>query len=90
MMNTGILHVASSLLLLPYGLLCVYGIKEKLQPDVSEAELGGEGQGTFVACGSIDCWLFLLEDSARVLCSKSLLVDSARLSRHFFRFYCGS
>jgi hypothetical protein len=49
MMTTSILHIVSSLLLLPYGLLCVCAIKEKLLPDVSETELGGEEQGTFVA-----------------------------------------
>jgi hypothetical protein len=45
MVTTSILHIASSLLLVPYGLLCVYGIKAKLDPDVSETELGGEEQG---------------------------------------------
>jgi hypothetical protein len=51
MMTTTTLHIASSLLLLPYGLLCVYGIKAKLDQDVSETELVEEEQaGTFVAC----------------------------------------
>lgn len=52
-MSTSILHIASSLLLLPYGLLCVYGIKAKLDPDVSETELVDEEQGTL-----IDIWSF--------------------------------
>jgi hypothetical protein len=49
--TTSALHVASSLLLLPYGLLCVSGIKAKLDSDdSSEGELvGREEQGTFVA-----------------------------------------
>jgi hypothetical protein len=50
------LHIASSLLLLPYGLLCVYGIKAKLDPYVSETELVEEERCTFVAWGSIDFW----------------------------------
>jgi hypothetical protein len=49
MLTTSILHIASSLLLLPYGFLCVYGIKAKLDPDASETELVEEEQGTFVA-----------------------------------------
>jgi hypothetical protein len=49
MTSTSILHIASSLLLVPYGFLCAYGIKEKLYADVSETELDGEEQGTFVA-----------------------------------------
>jgi hypothetical protein len=57
MTTTSTLHIASSLLLLPYGLLCVSGIKAKLDPDVSETELGGEKQGTFVAW--IDRFLLL-------------------------------
>jgi hypothetical protein len=57
MTTTSTLHIASSLLLLPYGLLCVSGIKAKLDPDVSETELGGEEQGTFVAW--IDRFLLL-------------------------------
>jgi hypothetical protein len=50
MTTTSILHIASSLLLVPYGLLCVYGIKAKLYADVSETEFDGEEEGTFVAC----------------------------------------
>jgi hypothetical protein len=73
MMATSILHVASSLLLLPYGLLCVCGIKEKLQPDVYETELGGEEQGKFVAW--FDRFLVVF---ARGFCSRILLGGSAR------------
>jgi hypothetical protein len=70
--------------------LCVCGIIENLQPDVSETELGGEEQGTHVA------WFDrLLVAFARGICSgalleECLLVDSARLSHLFSRFDCGS
>ena len=66
MVTTNVLHIASSLLLVPYGLLCVYGIKAKIDLEASETELGGEEeQGTFIAWFdrlSVSCCLATLLD----------------------------
>jgi hypothetical protein len=36
------IHIASSLLLLPYGLLCISGIKRKLDSEVADTEIDGK------------------------------------------------
>jgi hypothetical protein len=82
MVTTCILHIASSLLLAPYGILCVYGIKAKLDPDVSEAELSGEERGTFIAWFARSLVLFAIVSTARRLCSTfTLLLGSCRVKK---------
>jgi hypothetical protein len=72
MTTTSTLHIASSLLLLPYGLVCVCGIKAKLDQDDDSKrnKLGAEEQGTLVA------WLDRSIDRILVvLCSPLTLLD---------------
>jgi hypothetical protein len=57
-----ILHIASSLLLLPYGLLCISGIRRKLDSDAADTEFEGKES----TCRNCVCSIgFTVDDTMR-------------------------